>query len=499
MSSFASPAMAPGLAKANSANDTAMRSVPTSAAAFASNPVNDNQYGQQSASKRSFIPGWTLSRFATVSLLIAGDVGSYIAAYLILLPLLPDNFRDGLSESVFALAATAVIILYAAATIYPGYRLYAHEHLRRRITASAKVAAVATIGVMALTRQTEILPAVLGFLGLALIMQPAFCRGARELCRKLGVWGDRAAIIAGGNRVQALIAHFTDNWQYGIRPEAVPSDFREAPSARGPSIALIAGHTDSPLVELAAMRRTFTEVILLADMPDLALTGLRPGDVGGEIGIRLAAAERPAVLDLIRRAVDLAIAVPAVLMMTPFMLVAAAAIYAIDPGPIFFRQAREGLSGKTVHVLKLRTMYTDAEQRLEALFRDNPAMQAEWATHFKLKRDPRVLPLIGNALRSSSFDELPQLINIITGEMAIVGPRPFPEYHLQAMDGEFREKRRSVTPGLTGLWQISGRSNTDLEMQQQLDEFYIDNKSLWFDLHILLNTIPAVFKRSGAY
>ena len=188
------------------------------------------------------------------------------------------------------------------------------------------------------------------------------------------------------------------------------------------------------------------------------------------------------------------------LLVTPFILIAAAAIYAIDPGPVFFRQAREGLSGKPVHVLKLRTMYRDAEQRLEALFRENPAIQTEWSTHFKLRQDPRVLPVIGHLLRSTSFDELPQLANIIAGEMTIVGPRPFPEYHLLAMDDEFRDKRRSVTPGTsTGLWQISERSNADLRLQQQLDEFYIDNRSLWFDWHILLSTIPAVFKRNGAY
>ncbi|SFA77253.1 Sugar transferase involved in LPS biosynthesis (colanic, teichoic acid) [Rhizobium sp. NFR07] len=498
MSSLASPAMAPGVAKANSANDTAMRSVPTSPATLGSSPANNNEYVRQPAPERSFIPRWMSARIATSTFLIVGDVASYFAAYSFLRPLLPGSTGDTLVERTFALAALATIILYASASLYPGYRLHGHEHLRRRIMASIKIAALTAIGAVVLPGESQLLLAIFGFLCVALIVQPAMHWTVRGMCRRLGIWGDRAAIIAGGNHTQALIAHFADNWQYGIRAEAFSSDMAEISPDRRPSIALITGDADSPVAELATMRRTFAEVILLSDTPRLKVTGVRPADIGGEIGVRLAAGERLANFSLLRRAVDLAIAVPAILMVTPFMLVAAAAIYAIDPGPIFFRQAREGLSGKTLYVLKLRTMYTDAEQRLEALFRDNPAMQAEWATHFKLKRDPRILPVIGNALRSTSFDELPQLINIIMGEMAIVGPRPFPEYHLRAMDSEFRDKRCSVTPGLTGLWQISGRSNTDLELQQQLDEFYIDNKSLWFDWHILLSTIPAVLKRSGA-
>jgi lipopolysaccharide/colanic/teichoic acid biosynthesis glycosyltransferase len=184
---------------------------------------------------------------------------------------------------------------------------------------------------------------------------------------------------------------------------------------------------------------------------------------------------------------------------TPLVLVAGVAIHIIDPGPVFFWQPREGLAGKTVRILKLRTMYRDAERRLETLLANDPAIQAEWSTHFKLKHDPRILPVIGHLLRSTSLDELPQLFNVIVGEMGIVGPRPFPEYHLLAMNAEFRHKRRSVTPGLTGLWQISERSDADLDLQRQLDEFYIDNRSLWFDWHILLSTIPAVFRRGGAY
>ena len=440
-----------------------------------------------------------LPRLATSSLMIAGDIGSYLLIYFVLLTFLPSGPEGAVVERAFILAAVAAIVLYASVGLYPGYRLHDHEHLRRRTIAAVKVAALTAFGALILPEGERLLLAIIGFLGLGLIVQPVMHWLARGLCRRLGIWGERAVIIGGRNLIPALMAHFRDHWQYGIRPEPFSQDMFEASSEGGPSIALIAGDIGSLIPDLAAMRKKFAEVVLLSDTPSLKVTGLRPADVGGEIGIRITTGGRSVNTDLVRRGLDLAIAIPATIVVAPFIAIAAAAIYAIDPGPVFFRHTREGLSGKPVHVLKLRTMYQDAEQRLEALFAENPAMRAEWLSHFKLKDDPRVLPVIGHLLRSSSFDELPQLANIIAGEMAIVGPRPFPEYHLLAMDGEFRDKRRSVTPGLTGLWQISERSNADIELQQQLDEFYIDNRSLWFDCQILLSTIPAVFKRRGAY
>ena len=438
-------------------------------------------------------------RLATSSLLVAGDIASYLIAYFLLLPFLPNGSENTILERAFAFAALAAIILYASKALYPGYRLHDHEHLRRRTIASVKVAVFAALGAILLPEGSQLLLGVLGFLGLGLIVQPVMHWVARGLCWRLGIWGERAVIIGGGNRMPALMAHFTDHWQYGIRPESFSPDTSEVLPDNGPSIALIAGDAGSLIADLATMRRKFAEVILLSDTPSLKVSGLRPADIGGEIGIRLTTGGGSVNSDLVRRILDLAIAIPAMIVVAPFVAFAAAAIYAVDPGPVFFRHTREGRSGKPVHVLKMRTMYQDAEQRLEALFRDNPTMRAEWLSHFKLKDDPRILPVIGHMLRSSSIDELPQLANIIAGKMAIVGPRPFPEYHLLAMDGEFRDKRRSVTPGLTGLWQISERSNADIELQQQLDEFYIDNRSLWLDCQILLSTIPAVFKRRGAY
>lgn len=439
-----------------------------------------------------------LARIAVSSLLIIADIIAYLASYSLLLLHVSSASENLLPDPMIVVAALAVIALNALTGLYPGYMLYEHEHLRRRVTAFAKILLLSIVATALLPDARSAVLDVFFFLSLGLLFQLVLHRAARRLCRRLEIWGERAVILGEADQVARLMGHFSDRWQYGIRPEKSSVEVA-GPVVEKPTIALIAGGVSTAIADLPTLRRKFNQVIILCDTPDLKVSGLQPADAGGEIGIRLAGSAGVASPRFARRMRDLAIAVPALLTLAPFILIAAAVIYAIDPGPVFFRQSREGLSGKPLRILKLRTMYGDAEKRLENLLRTNPALRAEWETSFKLKKDPRILPVIGHVLRSSSFDELPQLANIISGEMAIVGPRPFPEYHLRAMDGKFREKRRSITPGLTGLWQVSARGEADIKLQQQLDEFYIDNRSLWFDWHILIRTIPAVCRRNGAY
>jgi lipopolysaccharide/colanic/teichoic acid biosynthesis glycosyltransferase len=220
--------------------------------------------------------------------------------------------------------------------------------------------------------------------------------------------------------------------------------------------------------------------------------------LGGAIGIEI---RRDLCLrhnQVLKRAVDILFAIPIALLVLPIILVLAFAIKLVDPGPAIYVQERIGRNSTRLRILKLRTMYADAEQRLEEHLCRDPQARTEWQRFFKLAHDPRVLPIIGNFMRHSSLDELPQLWNVIRGDMSLVGPRPFPAYHMNSFDNEFRIIRVSVQPGITGMWQVSSRSNGDLQVQKAQDLFYIRNWSIWLDIYILLQTVMVVLSGKGA-
>ena len=197
---------------------------------------------------------------------------------------------------------------------------------------------------------------------------------------------------------------------------------------------------------------------------------------------------------LAKQALDFSFALGMIVLLSPIFISAAIVIALTSPGPIFFRQQRSGLNGKPFTMLKFRSMTSNAEQRQAEL----AAMNEMSGPVFKLSEDPIITP-VGGFLRKHSIDELPQLFNVLRGEMSLVGPRPLPVYEVQNF-GEFAHRRRlSVKPGLTCLWQISGRNEiTDFKDWVMLDLEYIDNWSLWLDLKILLRTVPVVLLGTGA-
>ena len=200
---------------------------------------------------------------------------------------------------------------------------------------------------------------------------------------------------------------------------------------------------------------------------------------------------------LMKRFIDLVVGIPAMLIALPVIGVVALFIKLFSPGPAFYNQVRVGFNNRSFTVSKLRTMHCNAERLLEQYLHNNEAARLEWDRFCKLSCDPRILPYIGNIIRRISLDELPQIWQVVRGDISLIGPRPFPSYHTDLFDPAFQKLRSSVPPGLTGFWQVSSRSNGDIDVQKAQDLYYIRNWSIWLDLYILLQTIPAVIGARG--
>ncbi|HEV8298923.1 MAG TPA: sugar transferase, partial [Acidimicrobiales bacterium] len=234
-------------------------------------------------------------------------------------------------------------------------------------------------------------------------------------------------------------------------------------------------------------------VELSSSLRDIASNRLIMRPLGRFPVVYVEAVKRNGWRSLAKRCFDVAIASFLLVISAPILFVAAIAIKLDSPGPVIFKQERVGRDGRRFKVFKLRTMVIDAEMRLEEIAHLNEAD----GPLFKVKFDPRVTR-VGRFLRKTSFDELPQLINVMRDEMSMVGPRPALPREVNAWDPELQSRLR-VRPGITGMWQVSGRSESSFEDYQRLDLYYVDNWSLVTDLTIIVKTVPAVVFGRGAH
>ena len=195
-----------------------------------------------------------------------------------------------------------------------------------------------------------------------------------------------------------------------------------------------------------------------------------------------------------KRALDIAGATVGLILFAPAMLISMAAIRLVSPGPALFRQQRAGLGGEAFTIYKLRTMVVDAEARKATLM----AVNEQDGPAFKLADDPRLIPVLGRLLRSTSLDEVPQLWNVLTGDMSLVGPRPLPVDEAARCES-WQKERIDVTPGLTGPWQVNGRSRTTFVQWIRMDLGYVRKRTFLRDVGLLAKTIPAVIRRKGAH
>ena len=196
---------------------------------------------------------------------------------------------------------------------------------------------------------------------------------------------------------------------------------------------------------------------------------------------------------IVKRTIDILGALIGLVLLSPIFLIVAIAIKLDSRGPIIFGHTRKGLHGKDIKVYKFRTMYENSQEIFNNFTKEQ---KEEFYKNFKLENDPRVTK-IGDFLRRTSIDELPQLINILNGSMSIVGPRPIVQKEID-LYGDYANKLFSVVPGLTGYWQANGRSDTTYEERIKMDMYYIDNRGFWLDFKIIIKTFGSVLKGEGA-
>jgi Undecaprenyl-phosphate galactose phosphotransferase WbaP len=334
-------------------------------------------------------------------------------------------------------------------------------------------------------------------------------------------WGVPVVVIGAGAAGRATVRTLKANRVLGYRPvafldddpqkrgvcEGVPvvgtlddADWVARDFGIGYAILAIAGMPRQQLVHhLRRWRRIFPRILIISEMDGITSQWTEPRDLGGMIGFETRQKLLNPLAQRIKRTLDLAAASCGLLVCAPLLGVCALWIRRTSPGSPFYTQEREGRDGTTLRILKLRTMFPNADEMLEAHLAGDAEAREEWERFCKLKHDPRILPGVGHFLRKTSLDELPQLWNVLRGEMSLVGPRPFPAYHNARFDPEFLQVRTQVRPGLTGLWQVSARSDGDLGVQQSLDGYYIRNWSLWLDIYILARTVRAVLAPRGSY
>ena len=463
--------------------------------------------------------GW--ARAARIGLLGASDFCaltlSGVAAYLLWA-------RPVHQQSIaiyLGLAPLLVLFIlgYAQAGLYPGFGLGPVETLRR-------LSYVTGFGFL-----------VMAAFSFALKLDPLYSRAtfAIALALSLGAvpisralvsdvadrwrwWNEPVVVVGTGDRAARVIRSIQQAGHLGYRPVAVLApgpramsadvegvpvcgglDDAAALAARGIRVALVETDRQLDLTMVDRLQQDFHRVVLLRDYDDLPVEGIQIRNLGGLVGIEYTNNLLVHGNQVIKRALDVAIGSLLLVLTAPVLLVAIALVKALDPGPAFFTQRRSGLDGRPFDVPKIRTMRVNAEDELEEHLSSDPARREEWDATYKLKQDPRLIPLVGRLFRRFSVDELPQLWTVVQGRMSLVGPRPFPDYHLTQFPAAFLELRRRVRPGITGLWQITVRSEGGIEKQQAYDTYYIRNWSVWLDLYILSRTIAAVASGRGAY
>lgn len=412
----------------------------------------------------------------------------------------------------------AFLGMYMLRGLYPGVGLGVVEEFRR-LTLSTSVMFLVIIAVTYLMRgagQYSRLVMGLAYL-VALGLVPLGRVLVRHLAVRAGVWGEPVAVIGSLGEAARLAGNLQRDPKLGLRPlvlvsdepvdgHPVPAGVKVLPESRLAEVCLACNLSTAfvlvgGLDELPVVRQRYGDLferltLIKTGNGTLPLHGVETVEFGSLQGLQV----RETLLDrsaqIQKRLFDLLLSGLGLALLSPLFALLAVLIRFDSPGPVFYLQKRLGRGGKTIHMLKFRTMHVHADAVLERYLQENEAARRQWHEFQKLQPDPRITR-VGRLLRRFSIDELPQLWNVFAGEMSLVGPRPILPGQ-KALYGEAFHDYARVVPGMTGLWQISGRNRLPFSRRVELDMHYVQNWSIWLDFYILVRTVWVVLRCEGA-
>ncbi len=414
--------------------------------------------------------------------------------------------------------STFFLIIYLMMGLYPGIGVGPVEELRR-LSIGTTLGMLALMGLSFYLRNINLWSrAVLGLTWVFLLISAPLLRKVfRRAAVRLGVWGVPVVVVGETKSVANIYKNLRRNRLIGLWPvlciQANPianlfpppsspqNDFQEIRALFKKIDIAILVPEKAPLgaVKSVLLDKThrFKRIIVMFDDARMGSVWFTPLHLVEHLGLEVTHQLINPTQRVIKRLLDLSLILLSLPFLLPLLLFIAIAIRIDSPGPIFYTQKRVGHGGQEIRIWKFRTMVTDAEKVLAEYLASDPALRAEWDENFKLKRDPRVTR-IGRFLRRTSLDELPQLWNVLRREMSLIGPRPIVTEEIPLYGDDF-DIYKQVTPGMTGLWQISGRNDTTYQERVNLDVYYVQNWSTWLDIHIIIHTFLSALQGRGAY
>lgn len=459
------------------------------------------------------------NRLLMVGVLITSDLASLLASIVVASQLrqLPGIFVESSYLEIFVLLAVTLVALFARNSLYPGIGLNYVEEIRRLVS-STNFAFMVMLGITFILKTTSYYSRLILILSwlLSLAIIPMSRYFIRRLMIRMNLWGEPVAIIGNAQNALVIKERFESNPQLGLRPFAILYDEQCTDclmSVRAEdSICSIKAHARKLSLQTALVvindlndidrlveqyRTVFHRVILIKNKNGkYGLNSLEALDFINVLGLQV----RNNLLDpwpqALKRVIDVVGSFLGLVILSPLLAFLALCIWLDEPGRVFYRQMRLGRDGRAFKLIKFRTMHLGAAQVLADALANDPELKREWNAYQKLKNDPRITR-VGKIIRKFSLDELPQLWNIARGDMSLVGPRPMMPDQREPY-GESFANYVQVTPGLTGLWQVSGRNETTFARRAELDDEYIQCWSMWLDVFILFKTVKVVFGK-GAY